>query len=405
MSEDVLTSESEWPELAELDGFWDDDPTPPRGVPIVDVAADVVATDDDPTPVNAPRPVLQPTLPPPTSAPVAGPVPAALHLQQPTPDAPVVPRGRLGPAAPPPPIRRGLRWVGAVVLVGAVAVAGLLGWQWNERRHDAASAPQVLPTVIGEPTIGGVIEFEIDRAVDVRVWADLDDGEVIAEVADRYWIARTGDGYLTREGDGGEWTPATPALLRANTDVVDLLDDPTPIVLTDLVPSDVHDYIDIADDREVDAAIDPGRGPTALAVDRPDAVRRLTLRIDRRRLTDDQPLRAELLGLAGGDPAEIIVWVDRTGLVHRVTAPVGVTTIGGSYALVAVDVETRSPLDAVVVDDSSTAPGDTASDTEDAQEAGEVAATDTIEVDGSTTRPGAPIDEPADDDGASTPGD
>lgn len=357
MSEDVLTSESEWPELAELDGFWDDDPTPPRGVPIVDVSTDGVATDDDPTPVNAPRPVLQPTLPPPTSAPVAGPVPAALAWQHAEPATVVVPTAPLEPPVAASPPRRGRRWLVAALLIVGVGVAGVLGWQWNEQRHEAASAPQVLPAEVGEPTIDGVIAFEVDRAVDVRIWADLDSGEAIAEVADRYWIARTGDGYVTRERGGDEWVPATPALLRANTAVADLLDDPALIRLTDLVPSDVHDYIDIADDREVDAVVDPARGPNVLAVGRPDAVRQLTLRIDRRRLTEDQPLRAELLGLAGGDPAEIIVWVDRTGLVHRVTAPVGVTTVGGGYALLAVDAETAGPLDELVSENPSTAPG------------------------------------------------
>ena len=346
MSDDVLTTESEWPELSELEGFWDDDdPTPPRGVPVIDVHAD----DDDPTPVNAPRPVPQPTLPPPTSAPVAGPAPTALIGTNAEPVAVALPTGPHAPPAATRPARRGRRRIVAGLTVAGLAGAGWLGWQWNEGRHDAASAPRVLPAEVAAPELDGVVELEVDRVVDVRVWADLDSGDAVAQVAGRYWLATTSDGYLTRDAQADEWTLATPALLDANGDVVDLLDEPTPVVFTDVLPADVHPYIDIADDRIVDAAVAVANGTTVFDVGRDDAVRMLTLRVDRTRLTDDQPLRARLLGLSGDEPLEMTVWVDHTGLIHRLSTSAGTTTIGGGYALVAIDPETPEPLDGLAL--------------------------------------------------------
>ncbi len=342
MSDDVLTSESPWPELAALDDFWDADETPPRGVPRPDVDDDADDDDDDPTPVNARRPVLVPTLPPPTTPAVAGPAPSA---------EPTGVRAGARPAEPPStsaPRRQRGRWprrVGAAVIGAAVIAAGVVGWQWNEGRHDAASAARILPSEPVDAPDVSLVQFELDRAIDIVVHAELGSGDALAEISGGFSLARSDGEFWTREVAAGAWTPASPVFLQRNSGVVELIEHASVVTVTDVFPAEVYPYLNVVDDR---SAPDPGitlSGPTVVDVDGERTVRKLTLRVDRPRLGADEPSLARRLQLTGDDPVDVEVWLDRTGVVVRLSAPAGVTTVGGAYRLVAATTSGAGPFD------------------------------------------------------------
>lgn len=359
MSEDVLTSGTPWPELADLDGFWDADDTPSRGVPRLAVE-DTEDVDDDPTPVNAPRPVFNPTLPPPTTPPVAGPPPAAVA------EPPGLPTGVHLPSAPPSAgaaedQRRWPRRLAAAVTATALVAAGAFGWQWNEGRHDAASAARILPSEPVAAPDADLVEFTIDRIVDVSVRADLASGDTLAVVSGGLAIARTDDAFWTREAGADAWTRATPTFLARNPAIVAAIEDARVVTITDVLPAEVHGYLHVVDDRSADVPDVVAVGSTVIDVRSDGNVRQLTLRVDRAALTASEPFLARRLQLAGDDPVDIELWVDRAGVVWRMSAPPDVTSIGGEYRLVAATTTGPGPLDdldpdAFVVVPSTTSP-------------------------------------------------
>ncbi len=342
MSEDVLTSESPWPELAELDDFWDADATPPRGVPRLDLDG----ADDDPTPVNAPRPAVIPTLPPPSTPAVAGPPPVALA------EPLSLPTG--APLAPPPPVavvengrRRWTRRIGAVAVVVALVAAGAFTWQWNERRHEAASAASILPSESVVAPDWTLIEFDVARTLDVSVQADLETGATLGIVSGGVSILHLDDAFWTQDAGVEEWTPASDTFLARYAGVVELIEGAGVVTVTDVFPEAVHRYLDVVDDRSVDVPAVVPVGPTVVDVRNDATIRQLTLRVDRDALMATSPSLARRLGFVGEGPVDVVIWVDRAGVIWRVSAPSDVTVMGGEYRLVAATTGGPGPLDAI----------------------------------------------------------
>ncbi len=273
-----------------------------------------------------------------------------------------------GAALPPPPIaapgpetrRRWPRRLGAAAIIAGFAVAGVFGWQWNEARHDAAAAANVLPSEPVDTSDLELVEFEVDRSVDVSVRADLASGEALAVVSGGLSIARTDDGFWTREPGVEDWTPATSSFLERNGLVIDLIKDASIVTVTDVFPAEVHPYLRVVDDRSVaDPDIVPV-GPSVLEIDGDGTVRQLTLRVDRNALSAVAPLLARRLSLAGDDPVDVEIWLDRAGVVRRLSAPTGVTIVGGGYLLVSAGTDGAGPFEDLDPDAFEIAPTDLA---------------------------------------------
>ncbi len=116
------------------------------------------------------------------------------------------------------------------------------------------------------------------------------------------------------------------------------------MTITDIFPAAVHPFLDIVDDRSVDVPEISPSGPTVIDVRDGATIRQLTLRVDRDALGAAEPLVARRLQLTGDGPVDVVVWIDRTGVVWRLSAPPDVTAIGGEYRLVSASDTGPEPL-------------------------------------------------------------
>ena len=227
-------------------------------------------------------------------------------------------------------------------MAGLVA-AGVFGWQWNEARHDAASAARVLPAEpVPAPDLA-LVEIEIDRSVAMSLRADLESGDALAVVSGDFSIAHSDEGFWTRESGVEGWTPATAAFLERNAPIVEMIENASILTVTDVFPSAVHPYLRIVDDESI---VDPDVRPTGPdAIDIDGDVRRLVVQVDRNALRFAEPVLATQLNLAGEGVVDVEIWLDRAGVVRRLSAPADATIVGGEYRLVSADVVGAGPLD------------------------------------------------------------
>ena len=190
-----------------------------------------------------------------------------------------------------------------------------------------------------------LVEIEIDRSVDVLLRADLETGEALAVVSGDLSIARSDDGVWSRESGVEDWTPASAVFLERNALVVEMIENASILTVTDVLPAAVHPHVRIVDDESV---VDPGIvaiGAGVLDMDGDGNVRHLVLEVDRNALRVAEPVLATQLNLAGDGVVEIEIWLDRTGVVRRLSAPSGVTIAGGEYRLVSAESTGPGPLD------------------------------------------------------------
>jgi hypothetical protein len=243
--------------------------------------------------------------------------------------------------------------------VATLVAAGAFGWQWNEGRHDAASAAHILPSEpVAAPAVD-LIEFTIDRTVDVSVRADLASGDALAVVSGGLAIARTDGVFWTREAGAEAWARASPAFIARNPGIIAAIEDAGVVTITDVLPPAVHRYLHVVDDRSADVPDVVADGPSVIDVRGDGNVRQLTLRVDRAALTASEPLLARRLRLVGDDSIDIEVWLDRSGVVWRLSAPPEVTSIGGEYRLVSATTTGPGPLDDVDPDAFAVVPSTT----------------------------------------------
>lgn len=312
------------------------------------------------------------------------------------------------------PSRRIQNAMGAIVrtlviagIIAALVFGGRYAWKWNQDREaaDTAALPTepVAPidakfasiaTTRETPTSSG----ETRAAIDI----DLSTGDLFASVETTLGnvsIARL-DGVFWANDAAVGWAPMSPELLSTYAWTIDAASQAAVLTISDVIPADSHPYVTVlrnsaesiqgteytgddvldvgdpnsADTADVDEGISTSGNSDAFLDDTLDdvinpalaeqagdqapavttvRVRQLIVSIDRDAMADADPHLAVELGFDQPGTVQIELWVDRSGVIRRMTAPDGATMYGGGYELVGASSVGQGPLAGV---DFSAAP-------------------------------------------------
>jgi len=302
-----------------------------------------------PTAVAPAAPAL-PTVTPvaPTPPPVSG-MPPAFAAQFDTPTAQTLATHR---------IRDGVggivRTLVVAALVAGAVFAGRYAWDWNEDRHSDAAAAEVLPAASVAALDARFVAFRGGDGSPVTAHVDLATGDYVVSVVDVNDLARRGDEYWMRSAADGEWVPASAELLDSAADARATIAEASLVMISDVLPVETHPYVTVTADETVVLSGQTMEGPQVIeiselearptAVDPEVLVRHLTVTIDRLALRTDDPNLARSSGLDGTSPLVIDIWVDRTGVVRKMSTPAGTSGLPDEYELISASSDGLGPL-------------------------------------------------------------
>lgn len=313
------------------------------------VAAPAREATADAPPTAAPAVPALPTVTPvaPTPPSVSG-MPPAFAAQFDTPPAQTLRTHRVRDA-----VGGIVRTLVVAALVAGAVFAGRYAWDWNEDRHSEAAAA-VLPATSVAALDARFVVFRGGDGSPVTAHVDLANGDYVVSVADANDLARRGDEYWMRSGTDGQWVPASAELLASAAETRAMIAEASLVMISDVLPVETHPYITVTADETVVLSGQTMAGPQVIEISEPEAqptavepevlVRHLTVTIDRLALRTDDPALARSSGLDGTSPLVIDIWVERTGVVRKMSTPAGTSGLSGEYELISASSDGLGPL-------------------------------------------------------------
>jgi hypothetical protein len=286
-------------------------------------------------------------------------------------------------------------------LVGGLGFGARYGWEWNQDR-EAAAVPRVVPLLPVEPVppvdaryvtyrfahdqgqsqVGQLNESGFTVSIDLttnafHVTSTVENATIQS--------ARTSDGADWLRDGLGVYQPVVYPDQAAVSELSDVLVDiPSLVTISDLLPVETHPFLTVVSDDVIsvngtafggpdviglEASVDPDTPDDAFdALESPPAslvistagqvqVRHLSVTLDHiafarahpgvaSRLNVLMPVDADGMAIQATSVA-YDMWIDRTGMIRRLSVPSGFTQFEGGYELVSIATTGPGPLDAV----------------------------------------------------------